>query len=132
MVKVRWQEEFRMRATTADGSVTDMDGDGRAGPTPPLILLEAVGACSAIDVVDILRKGRQPIEALEVEVDGDRREEHPRRYTRLRLVFRIRGDVDRARAERAVALSLDKYCSVFQSLDPELRETAQVQIVIES
>jgi putative redox protein len=132
LVSLTWQDDFKMEAITRGGAVTSIDGDGRAGPSPTQMLLESIGACSAIDVVDILRKGRQPLEGLTVEMGGERREEPPRRYTRLRLRFRVRGDVDRTKVERAVALSLDKYCSVFHSLDPELRETARVEIVVES
>jgi putative redox protein len=131
MVSLTWQEDFRFEGVTRQGSVTSIDGDGEAGASPTQLLLEAIGACSGIDVVDILRKGRQPIEGLTVELGGERAEEAPRRYTRLRLLFRVRGQVDRSKVERAVALSLDKYCSVYHSLDPELRETAQVEIEIE-
>jgi len=130
-VTLRWTEGMRFEAETAAGVVSDVDGDGRAGPSPMLVLLEAIGGCSAADVVDILRKGRQPLEGLEVEVSGERREEPPRRYTRLRLVYRIRGEVDRSKAERAVALSLETYCSVFHSLAPDLREASEVEIEIE-
>jgi putative redox protein len=131
IVSLTWQDDFRLEGVTRGGKVTSIDGDGQAGASPTQLLLEAIGACSAIDVVDILRKGRQPLEGLTVEMGGERREEPPRRYTRLRLRFRVRGDVDRAKVERAVALSLDRYCSVYHSLDPELRETAQVEIEIE-
>jgi len=64
------------------------------------LLLEAIASCAAADVVDILRKGRQEIEALK----------------RLDLKFKIRGPVDETKARRAVDLSLEKYCSVFHSL----------------
>ena len=80
------------------------------------MLLEAIASCAAADVVDILRKGRQEIEALTVEVSADRREGHPRSIKRLDLKFKIRGPVDETKARRAVDLSLEKYCSVFHSL----------------
>lgn len=131
IVSLTWQEDFHLEGVTRGGKVTSIDGNGQAGASPTQLLLEAIGACSAIDVVDILRKGRQPLEGLTVELGGDRSEEAPRRYTRLYLRFRVRGDVERAKVERAVALSLDKYCSVYHSLDPDLRETAQVEIEIE-
>lgn len=130
-VALRWTEGMRFEAETGAGVVSAVDGDGRAGPSPMLVLLEAIGGCSAADVVDILRKGRQPLEGLEVEVGGERRDEPPRRYTRLRLVYRIRGEVDRSKAERAVSLSLEKYCSVFHSLAPDLRKATEVEIEIE-
>jgi putative redox protein len=131
IVSLTWQEDFQLEGVTRGGKVTSIDGNGKAGASPTQLLLEAIGACSAIDVVDILQKGRQPLEGLTVELGGERREEAPRRYTRLWLRFRVRGDVERAKVERAVALSLDKYCSVYHSLDPDLRETAHVEIEIE-
>ncbi len=131
LVRLRWDEDSQLEATTRSGATATIDGDGKAAPSPTNLLLAAIGGCSAIDVVDILRKGRQPLEGLVVEVDGDRREDPPRRFTRLRLTFRVRGEVERTKVERAVALSLDKYCSVFHSLDPELRETVVAEIRLE-
>lgn len=130
-VTLRWREGGRLEAETDSGAVTTVDGQGGASPSPMLLLLEAVGSCSAIDVVEILTKGRQPPAGLEVQVLGERRDEPPRRYTALRLLYTIRGDVERARAERAVSLSLEKYCSVFHSLDPDLRDATDVEIRIE-
>jgi len=131
-VTLRWREGMRFEGETAAGAATDVDGRGERGPSPTQLLLESVGACSAIDVVEILQKGRQPLEALEVQVRGERRDEPPRRYTALTLLFSIRGAVDRAAAERAVSLSLEKYCSVFHSLAPDLRERTEVEIRIEA
>ena len=130
-VTLRWREESRLEAETESGAVITVDGKGGLSPSPMLLLLEAVGSCSAIDVVEILTKGRQPPVELEVQVLGERRAEPPRRYTALRLLYTIRGRVDRARAERAVSLSLEKYCSVFHSLDPDLRDHTEVEIRIE-
>ncbi|TFG62564.1 MAG: OsmC family peroxiredoxin, partial [Gemmatimonadales bacterium] len=67
-------------------------------------------------VVDVLKKGRQNIDGMSVEVSADRREGHPRSLKRLELKFIIRGPVDEVKAKRAVDLSLEKYCSVFHSL----------------
>lgn len=93
-----------------------IDGDGQQGTSPVDLMLEAIASCAAADVVDILRKGRQELEAMTVEVSADRREGHPRSITRLQLDFKIRGPVDEVKARRAVDLSLEKYCSVFHSL----------------
>ena len=73
-----------------------------------------------VDVRMILEKSRVPVDALEVTVEGDRAETEPRRFTAIRLVYRISGpgDEDQKKLERAVALSRDKYCSVLHSLDP--------------
>lgn len=130
-VRLAWDREFRFTGHTEQGAVTAIDGEGEAGPSPMLLLLEAVGSCTGSDVVDILEKGREPLEGLEVQVAGTRREDPPRRYVSLRLRFRVWGDVDRGKAERAVELSLETYCSAFQSLREELRGATEVEVVME-
>lgn len=98
-----------------------IDGDGEAGPSPMLALLLAAGACSGADVVLILEKMRVVLRTLRIEVQGVRREEHPRRYTEVTCRFTLAGEgLDRAKAERAVGLSLEKYCSVVHSLRPDI------------
>jgi putative redox protein len=72
-------------------------------------------------VVDILAKRRTPAERMSVDVEGERREAHPRRFLRIRLVFRVDGPgVDAPHVERAISLSLEKYCSVAASLAPDI------------
>lgn len=131
-VKLRWQEKLRFEGRTEEGAVTTIDGAGGGlSPSPMLLLLESLGGCMAIDVVDILRKGREELRGLELEVTGVRREEPPRRYVELSLSFVARGvGLSRAKVERAVSLSLETYCSVFHTLDPALREATEVEIEI--
>lgn len=129
-VTLSWEDDFRFRARTEEGAVTSIDGSGGGrSPSPMNLLLESLGGCMAIDVVDILEKSREQVRGLEVEVGGVRREEPPRRYVELTLGFLVRGeDLSRSKVERAVDLSLEKYCSVFHTLDPRLRESVEVQI----
>lgn len=114
-ITLKWVDELRFEGT-AGTAVVAIDGDGQQGTSPVNLMLEAIASCAAADVVDILRKGRQELEAMTVEVSADRREGHPRSITRLQLDFKIRGPVDEVKARRAVDLSLEKYCSVFHSL----------------
>ena len=114
-ITLKWVDELRFEGS-AGTAVVAIDGDGQQGTSPVNLLLEAIASCAAADVVDILRKGRQELEAMTVEVSADRREGHPRSITRLQLDFKIRGPVDEVKARRAVDLSLEKYCSVFHSL----------------
>jgi putative redox protein len=85
-------------------------------------LLLALAGCMAVDVLTILEKGRVPVESLEVEVEGDRPDRPPRRFTALRMEYRVRGPgvEHQAKLERAVALSRDTYCSVYHTLRPDL------------
>ena len=127
-VQLEWNGEFRFEAT-ADQARTMIDGDGQVGPGPVNMLLESVGGCTAIDVVDILQKGRQEIRAMHVEVGAERRDEVPRAVTRLYLRFRIEGDIPEPRVQRAVDLSLEKYCSVFHSLRMDVSVDTEIEIV---
>ena len=127
-VTVDWTEGMRFEARTESGAVTALDGEGRLSPSPVESLLAALGGCMGIDVVEILRKGRAEPEELVVGVRGERRGEDPRSFRRIELTFRIRGDVPRAKAERAVELSLETYCSVYHTLDPSIDVETRLEI----
>jgi putative redox protein len=84
-------------------------------------VLSALAACTAVDVVDILAKRRTPVEALAVDAEGERFAGTPGRLVRIQLTYRLRGaGVERAHAERAIELAVTKYCSVRDSLDPQI------------
>lgn len=93
-----------------------------------ILLLEALASCAGSDVVDILRKGRQELQGLRVRATGDRRQEAPHRYLKIRLEFEVDGPVERSKAERAVALSLEKYCSVYHTLRDDLELAWEVRL----
>lgn len=98
-----------------------VDGDAAGGPAPMQMLLLAAAGCAGADVVSILAKMRAGLEALTVDVHGVRRDEEPRRYVEIRFRFSLHGPgIDMAKAERAVTLSLEKYCSVIHSLAPDI------------
>lgn len=106
-----------------------IDGDGEAGPSPMLTLLLACASCSAADVVVMLKKMRVGLRTLTVDVQGTRRDEEPRRYTAIRFRYQLAGEgLERANAERAVSLSLEKYCSVVHSLAPDIRVDHEIEL----
>jgi putative redox protein len=120
LVRAVWLGEHRFDAGRPDGPVMRLDGSATTGQTPPDALLSALAACSGIDVVDILAKRRTPVEALAIEVQGERRAEPPRRFVRLTVSYVIYGaGIERVHAERAVQLAFEKYCSVAASLAPD-------------
>jgi putative redox protein len=100
----------------------DIGGEGR-GMRPMEVLLSALASCSAMDVLHILRKQREPIENLTIEIEGTRKDAVPAPYTRIQLTFVVRGDVDDHKLQRAVGLAVDKYCSVRASMLPEIEVT---------
>lgn len=105
--------------------------DGRASYAagPMDLALAAIAGCTAIDVVDILKKARQPFTKLVVHADGERAPDHPRRYTAVTLTFEIHGDVDPKVVDRAVHLSDEKYCSVSATFKLPCEVTTVVRLV---
>ena len=101
----------------------ETDSQRHSAATPMELLLLALGGCTGVDVISILRKKRQQITDYRIEVSGERREEHPRAYTRLFVKHIVRGrGVSRDAVERAIELSDQKYCSVAATL----RGTAEI------
>jgi putative redox protein len=127
---LRWQGTgFHFEGHTETGPVAVQGGGpDRAAPSPMELLLLAAAGCMAIDVVDILTKGRRAPATYEVEIAGLRRASTPRRYTELRLRHTVRG-ADEASVRRAVNLSQEKYCSVMATLDPQMPITHEIVIL---
>ncbi len=86
--------------------------DGNTGATPVELVVLAVGACTAIDVIGILRKKRQQVMGYEVMVSAEQQEEYPRVFTKVKIHHTLRGTIAREAVERAIHLSETKYCSV--------------------
>ena len=123
-----WQGDLRFAASSGPRSIV-LDSDGVDGPTPPQALAMALAGCMAIDVVDIVKKGRHPVNEFTASLIGQRLDDPPRRFTAFSLHFTMKGDVPDAAIERAIQLSRDKYCSVWHSLraDITLDTTFEVQ-----
>lgn len=129
-ITLDWEGEHRFSATLESGVVVALDGEKRDGVSPMQALLTALASCMGIDVVDILGKGRESLSGCRVTARGERREEPPRRFTRVELTFRLTGsDLSRSKAERAVRLSRETYCSVWHSLAPDLEMDVSIELV---
>lgn len=129
-VTLRWEGTgLQFRGGAAGGPEVVVDGDGRAGTSPMQTLLLSLGGCMAADIVDILNKGRVPLSALEVRLEGDRVPTPPRRYTAIRMRFIAGGvaDSDAGKLERALELSRTTYCSVLHSLRPDADVTFELE-----
>jgi putative redox protein len=121
---LQWHQDLRFEGGEPGGALVTIDGDNTAGPGPMLTLLLAASACTGSDVVEILKKMRMPFERLTIEAAGVRREQEPRRYVSIHLEYRIGGGaIEPAKVRRAIELSLEKYCSVFHSLAPDIAIT---------
>jgi putative redox protein len=128
-VELRWQGGLRFEAHAGDLTLV-VDSERRAGLSPVQALAVSLAGCMAIDVVDILRKGRLPLDAMTVRLESARRPEPPRRVTRVALHFVVSGDgIPGDRVERAIELSRERYCSVWHSLRPDIDFRATFEVV---
>jgi len=115
--KVKWIEDVNFVVETGSGHAVLVDGAPEAGgknlgPRPMELVLAGTAACTAFDVVWILKKAREPVSECVVEADAERAGDDPKVFTRIHFVYRVSGDgLNRAQVERAVRLSKEKYCS---------------------
>ena len=133
--KIKWIDGVSFVGESGSGHAVVIDGapehGGRnIGVRPVELVLMGAAACSAFDVVHILRKGRQPIADCTVEADAERAAEDPRVFTKIHLRFRVAGSGLSARqVERAVKLSKDKYCSATIMLAKTAAITYEIEVV---
>ena len=97
-----------------DGS-PDIGGQG-LGVRPMEMVLMALASCSSLDLVTILQKQRQDIQDFSVTAEGERTDNVPKVFTSIHLAFKLSGEIDQAKAERAAELAVKKYCSVHDML----------------
>lgn len=122
-----WTRELQFDARTANAALT-LDGKGVAGPSPIDALAAALAGCMAIDVVDIVTKGRHDLRGLEATLTAERAADPPRRFLRVTLHFVVTGPVPAAAMDRALQLSRDKYCSVWHSLRQDIEMTTTYEV----
>ncbi len=109
----------------ADHLIIDASEELSLGMRPMEALLVSLGACSALDVAAILEKRRTPVEEYRIEIEGERADEHPRRYTKIKVRHIVRGEgINEKQLERAVSLSHEKYCSVHATLNADIEYEA--------
>jgi putative redox protein len=125
MIKIeldRVQGDFGFEAKDANGHTVKIDTSPEGGGTnfgvrPMQMLLMGLGGCSGIDVVNILKKQRQTIENFSIHVEGEREAgKEPSLWKDVTIIFELKGSIDVEKAKRACELSMDKYCSVAETL----------------
>ena len=129
--RVKWVEGEQFLGVTPSGHEVPIDSDREknSAPGPMEMLLVALAACTATDVVVILQKKRQPLEALEVVASGERASEPPRVWTEIEVVYRLHGRLDEHAVEHAIELSQSKYCSVSAMLGKTAKLTHRFEII---
>jgi putative redox protein len=130
---VRFVDGMQFVATSESGHAVVMDttedvGGHDTGPRPTELVLMALGGCTGMDVVSILRKMQVAFTRFEMEIHGDRAPEHPKHFTNIQIVYKVWGNVPEEKLKKAIDLSLEKYCSVSNSLKPKAQVSYQYQI----
>jgi putative redox protein len=128
------EEGLRFEARNERGLTLMLDsGPNSTACDPMQALAAALGACEGMDVISILRKKRQRVTAYSIDVEGQRREEHPRGYTAIEVVHRLRGHaLDPKAVEDAIHLSETRYCSVAASLGSGVTLTSRFELAEET
>jgi len=121
---VKWAGAEQFAAESPSGHTLALDSDRKSnkGPGPMELVLMALGACTATDVVNVLQKKRQKLAALEVIVSGERAPEPPTVWTKIEMLYRLKGQLEEAAIKQAIELSQEKYCSV----EAMIKKTASV------
>jgi putative redox protein len=120
VVDLSWDGDLRFTTTFATGVTAVIDSAGKAGPSPVEALAAALGGCMGMDLAHILSRGRHSFHSLTAHLEAERAPEDPHRVVRVSLRFALAGAVPPDAVERAIALSRDKYCSVWQSLRQDI------------
>ncbi|MBU3020077.1 OsmC family protein [Paraglaciecola agarilytica] len=125
---VNWQSGMKFVGETDSGKCIEMDGEGSQASPMEAVLL-AVGACSSIDVVEIVKKSRQAITGCECQLDAQRADEAPRVFTEIHAHYVVSGEnLSEKHVQRAVQLSAEKYCSVMLMLEGKVKITTSFTI----
>ncbi|WP_137700071.1 OsmC family protein [Marimonas lutisalis] len=131
--RVKWAENRTFLGQTESGHTIAFGApyEGlKPGPSPMELLLLGTGGCSAYDVVHILERGREPVQGVEVEIDATRAETEPKVYTKIHMHFIVKGrDLNPAKVERAISLSIEKYCSASAMMAATATLTHDFEIV---
>ena len=128
VVDLTWVRDLTLSGTSDKASMT-LDSAGIAGPSPVQALGFALAGCMTMDVAYILTKGRQPFRALRSHLVADRAAEDPHMIVRMALHITVEGDVPADAVARAIALSHEKYCSVWHSMRQDIAFTTSHDVL---
>lgn len=108
---------------------SDEAGGENKGPRPKSLMLVALGGCTGMDVISILKKMHVDIKSLNVKVIGHARDEHPKKYIDMKIIYKCFGNnLEKDKIEKAVNLSLDKYCSVMAAYKETIKIEHEIEI----
>jgi putative redox protein len=128
---IKWNEKMSFSGVTPSGHEIKMDaaediGGENTGARPTELLLNAVAGCRGIDIIFILKKMRLEPTSFQIEVKGDRADDHPKSFTNINIHYALEGDLAEDKVVRAIQLSKDKYCSVSHSINANITVTYSI------
>ena len=135
--KITFIEDMKLRGEASSGHNLIMDSDPLYGGTnagfrPMELILVGLGGCTGMDVISILRKKKQELTGFEIWVKGDRAENHPKIYEKIKIEYIVKGKgISEEAVKKAIALSEEKYCSVEAMLRPAVKITSSFRIIEE-
>lgn len=138
MIKIelsRVSDQFHLEAFNENGNNLHIDaspdiGGTNKGMRPMQLLLAAMGGCSSIDIINILKKQKQVLKDIKITVTGEREKDAvPSLYTEVHAHFKLYGNLDKDKAQKAVSLSVEKYCSVAKTLEATAKVTYSFEII---
>ena len=141
MIKIeikRLNEAFHFEAANENGNSVHIDaspdiGGSNQGMRPMQMLLAAMGGCSAIDVVNILKKQKQDLKDIKITVTGEREKDAvPSLFTEVHAHYKLFGKLDKNKADKAVSLAVEKYCSVAKTLEKTAKISYSFEIIAPS
>jgi len=126
--KLEWKEKMQFVGQAgASPSVFIDTNDGKTGPTPMEMVLMGVAGCTAIDVIHIMKRRRAEVTGFQVNITGERAEDHPKRYTRILIEYVLEGKgITSKDVERAIKLSTTKYCSATASMNAPVETSYRI------
>ena len=126
--KLVWTEGLQFIGRAGNGPAVVMDSnDGGTGPSPMRMVLMGIAGCSAMDVISILHKKRANVTDFQINITGERADEHPKRFTHIHVEYVVTGQGIKPKAvERAIALSEEKYCSAMASVNADISHTYRI------
>jgi putative redox protein len=124
----KWDRELRFEGVADTAYTVMMDGDSKVANSPMQLVLIALCGCTAVDVVNILRKKREPFTTVEVSAQAEKAANPPRVFTKIKLRYRVGGKVSRQAVDHAVRLSEEKYCSVAAMLNQAAKISYEISL----
>ena len=134
IIDVTWQDNMKFE-TEIDGHKLILDsapdvGGNDEGPRPKALMMVAIAGCTGMDVVSILKKMKVDLTYFNLRVEGDLREEHPKKFEAMKVIYEFKGNnIEFEKLEKAVNLSVDKYCGVNANFKDAMKMSYEIKIL---